>query len=84
MKISFKWLCELVEGLEKIAPADLAKKLTMSGLEVEEYNDQKQKWQGLIVGEVKTREQHPNADKLSLCQVFDGKQTFQVVSTSIE
>lgn len=51
----------------------------MSGLEVEEYIDQKQKWQGLIVGEVQTREQHPNADKLSLCQVFDGKQTFQVV-----
>src|SRR5690606_27983369 len=34
---------------------------------------------GVIVAEVVSCEQHPDADKLSLCQVSDGKQTHQVV-----
>lgn len=79
MKISYKWLCDLLPGLDKIAPADLAQKLTFSGLEVEGIEDPKQKFKGIVVGEVRKKDKHPNADKLSVCEVFDGKTAYQVV-----
>jgi len=79
MKISFKWLCEIVDGLSDIAPADLAHRLTMAGLEVEDILDQRLKWQGIVVGEVLKKDKHPNADKLSLCEVSDGQKSYQVV-----
>lgn len=42
MKLSYKWLCELIPGLEKINPIELANRLTMSGLEVESKHDQEE------------------------------------------
>ncbi len=57
----------------------LSHKLTMSGLEVEDYVDQNEKYSGIIVGLVKDVQKHPNADKLTVCTVFDGKNDLQVV-----
>lgn len=79
MYVSYNWLCEIIPGLNKIPASDLAKRLTMSGLEVEEFIDQGAKLKGIIVGEVVHREKHPNADKLSLTRVSTGKEEFQVV-----
>lgn len=79
MKISYNWLCEILPGLEKYSPQDIADKLTMSGLEIEGIEDQAAKFKGIVVGEVLEKSKHPDADKLSVCQVSDGKTEYQVV-----
>lgn len=79
MKISYKWLCEIIPGLEKVPAFELANKLTFSGLEVEELIDLKTRYSGIVVGEVVEKSKHPNADKLNLCKVSTGSEEFQVV-----
>jgi phenylalanyl-tRNA synthetase beta chain len=51
----------------------------MSGLEVEDVVDQANLYKNFIVGFVKETEKHPNADKLTICKVFDGNVELQVV-----
>ncbi|MCP5464884.1 MAG: phenylalanine--tRNA ligase subunit beta [Deltaproteobacteria bacterium] len=79
MKISYRWLCEIIPGLDKIPAAELAEKLTHSGLEMEGLEDQAQKYKGIVVGLVKSLKPHPNADKLRVCEVSTGSQSTQVV-----
>jgi phenylalanyl-tRNA synthetase beta chain len=79
MKISYNWLCEILPGLEKITAIELADKLSLSGLEVDSVTDLSAKFKGIVVGKVVSKEKHPDADKLSLCQVSTGKEQFQVV-----
>ncbi|MGP4071336.1 phenylalanine--tRNA ligase subunit beta [Piscibacillus sp. B03] len=72
MLVSRKWLEQYVD-LDGIHTNDLAEDMTKSGLEVEEVrgpilNDDK-----IVVGYVKECVQHPNADKLNLCQVDVGE-----------
>ena len=71
MRISLNWLQELVEL--KLSPEDLAETLTMAGFEVEDIEDRGTWADGVVIGKVLQREQHPNADKLSVCQVDVGK-----------
>lgn len=78
MKISLNWLKDYV-NLEGIEVNEIINKLTMSGLEVENFINQAEVYKGFIVGEVISKEKHPNADKLSLCRVSNGKEEFQVV-----
>ncbi|MBD2103540.1 phenylalanine--tRNA ligase subunit beta [Leptolyngbya sp. FACHB-261] len=70
MKISLNWLRELVTF--DLSPEALAHALTMAGFEVEEIEDRRTWAKGVVVGHVLSREQHPNADKLSVCQVDIG------------
>ena len=70
MKISYNWLNEYLP--EKIEPQKLSEILTSIGLEVESlevYENFKGGLKGLVVGEVISCEQHPNADKLKLTKV---------------
>ena len=78
MKISLNWIKEYV-NLDGISTDEIIEKLTMSGLEVEDYEDQNKKYSGFIVGLVKDVQKHPNADKLTVCTVFDGSSDLQVV-----
>lgn len=78
MKISLDWLKDYID-LKGIPTADIISKLTFAGLEVEDYTDQSEMYAGFIVGYVKEKKKHPNADKLSLCTVFDGKDDLQVI-----
>ncbi len=76
MKISLKWLNDFVDVAEYFAnPNALADILTKAGLEVEEIQNRAQDFNHVVVGYIKTKDKHPNADKLSLCQVeiADGK-----------
>ena len=57
----------------------LAEKLTMAGLEVEDYRAAGAQFSGVVVGEVLSVEKHPGADKLTVCRVSDGAATVQVV-----
>ncbi|NJN30866.1 MAG: phenylalanine--tRNA ligase subunit beta [Synechococcales cyanobacterium RM1_1_8] len=71
MHISLNWLRTLVQdGLEV---EDLAHQLTMAGFEVEDIEDQRRWADGVVVGQVLTREQHPDADRLSVCKVDVGQ-----------
>jgi len=71
MHISLNWLRTLVQdGLEA---EDLAHRLTMAGFEVEDIEDQRSWADGVVVGKVLTREQHPDADRLSVCTVDVGR-----------
>jgi phenylalanyl-tRNA synthetase beta chain len=74
MKVSLNWLKSLIPL--SIAPEEIERLLTGSGLEIEhfEYVDSiKGGLRGLIIGEVLTCTQHPNADKLKLTTVNIGQ-----------
>ena len=70
MHISLNWLRTLVDF--DLTPADLAEKLTMVGFEVEDIEDRRTWADGVVVGKVLSRDAHPNANKLSVCQVDIG------------
>ena len=76
MKVSINWLRKFVDVSE--TPAELAEMLTMLGLEAEVGLDFSG-FDNIISAKVLSSTKHPNADKLKLCQVFDGKDTYQVV-----
>ncbi|MAD45840.1 MAG: phenylalanine--tRNA ligase subunit beta [Oceanospirillaceae bacterium] len=77
MKFSEQWLREWVQP--EVGTEELAHQVTMAGLEVDGIEAVAGEFSGVVVGEVVKREQHPDADKLSLCQVSDGSETFQIV-----
>ena len=73
MKISHNWLTHFIELPE--TPETISEILTQTGLEVESVSKiEKIKGglKGLIIGEVMSCTQHPNADKLKLTQVDVG------------
>lgn len=72
MHISLNWLRELVEV--SMTPEALAEMLTMAGFEVEDIEDRRTWAKGVVVGKVLECQRHPNADKLSVCQVDIGQQ----------
>lgn len=78
MRISLNWLKQYID-LNDLTTKDIVDKLTMSGLEVEDVVDENELYKNFIVAEVKSVSKHPNADKLSVCKVFDGKETLQVI-----
>lgn len=67
MKVPVKWLKEYVDF--DINTEELAHLLTMAGLEVEDIIDYQPQFDNVFVGQIEEKEQHPNADKLSLCKV---------------
>lgn len=77
MKFSESWLREWVSP--SLSTDELVAQVTMAGLEVDAVDAVAGEFSGIVVAEVVKREQHPDADKLSLCQVTDGTDTFQIV-----
>ncbi len=77
MLVSLKWLKDYID-LELTA-SQLADRLTMSGLEVDEIKTIAHKFSGVVVARILSVRPHPEADKLSLCNVTDGSQTYPVV-----
>jgi phenylalanyl-tRNA synthetase beta chain len=78
MYIALNWLKELVDC--QLEPEELAKTLTLAGFEVESIEDRSTWADGVVVGRVLTRIQHPNADKLSVCTVdVGGEEPLQIV-----
>lgn len=70
MRISLNWLKELVDL--QLSPEALAETLTMAGFEVEDIEDRRAWAEGVVVGYVQSCLPHPDADKLSVCQVDIG------------
>jgi phenylalanyl-tRNA synthetase beta chain len=70
LKISLDWLAEYVSWDD--TPVDLAAKLTSAGLNVESLEEYRQTFPEVVIARVVHRENHPDADRLSLCRVDDG------------
>jgi phenylalanyl-tRNA synthetase beta chain len=77
MKITLNWLKQYVDF--EWTPETLSERLTMLGVEVEGVQKIGGEFEGIVVAQVITRDKHPNADKLSLCRVNDGKGERQIV-----
>lgn len=71
MKFTENWLRQWVNP--EITTEQLCEQLTMAGLEVDSVASLADDFSGVIVAEVVACEQHPNADKLRVCQVNTGK-----------
>ena len=78
MKVSLKWLNELVD-LSDIDVKQIAHELTVSGLEVEEVEEVKAQFTNIVTARIEKIDNHPNADKLHLVTVNNGKETKTVV-----
>ena len=77
MIFSEQWLREWVDP--KLETQQLIDELTMAGLEVDGFGSVAHGFSGVVVGLVETVDPHPDADKLHLCSVSDGSDSFQVV-----
>ncbi len=77
MKVTLNWLKQYVDF--DWSPEELAERLTMLGIEVEGVQKLGGEFEGVVVAQVLTCDKHPNADKLSLCRVNDGKGERQIV-----
>ncbi len=77
MKFTLSWLKEHLDT--DADAATIGARLTAIGLEVESITDPGAALKDFVVGEVVAAEKHPNADKLRLCSVSDGKDTLQIV-----
>lgn len=77
MKISEKWLREWVSP--QLNSEELAHQVTMAGLEVEAIEPVAGSFSGVVVARIISAEQHPDADKLRVCQVDTGSETVQIV-----
>ncbi len=78
MKVTVNWLKEYVD-LEGLSPQELAEGLTMAGLEVEAVEPLGRELAGIVVGKILEVVQHPEADKLTLCQVDTGQVPVDIV-----
>ncbi|TDG13546.1 phenylalanine--tRNA ligase subunit beta [Seongchinamella unica] len=77
MIISEQWLREWVSP--ELSSEDLAHQITMAGLEVDAIDPVAGEFSGVVVAEIVSAEQHPDADKLRVCQVNTGSETVQIV-----
>jgi phenylalanyl-tRNA synthetase beta chain len=78
MNVSTRWLKDMVPGLEG-TPEELADHLALRGAPVEEISSPGAALGDVVVARVVSAQQHPNADRLSVCEVDGGDGIVQVV-----
>ncbi|WP_181349779.1 phenylalanine--tRNA ligase subunit beta [Thalassobacillus sp. CUG 92003] len=78
MLVSLNWLKQYVD-ISDHEPNELAELITKTGIEVESVASIAENITGVVVGFVEACSPHPNADKLSVCQVNTGQETYQIV-----
>ena len=69
MKISFNWLSDLVALPAGTTVAEVARRLTLGGLEVESIEALGRQFSGVRVAEVRAVRPHPGADKLRIVRL---------------
>ena len=78
MKFSLNWLREFVELPNDTA--QLSELLTLAGVEIEGIETRGANFAHVVVAQTTASAPHPNADRLTVCQVDDGSgQTRQIV-----
>jgi phenylalanyl-tRNA synthetase beta chain len=77
MKISEQWLRTWANP--QISTEEMVEQLTMAGLEVDGTEPAAGEFTDVVVAKVESVKKHPDADKLSVCQVSDGNEELQIV-----
>lgn len=77
MIVSLNWLSALLG--RDLAAKDVADRLTMLGAPVEAEEELRPQLDDVVIGLVERAEQHPNADRLTLCHVNNGQEVVEVV-----
>ncbi|MFH1262099.1 MAG: phenylalanine--tRNA ligase subunit beta [Pseudomonadota bacterium] len=77
MKILLKWLHEFLPT--QPSASDVANALTSVGLEVSSVKYLAEGFEKVIVAKIVEAQKHPNADRLTVCQVTDGGTTHEIV-----
>ena len=74
MRISLKWIKDLVPGIEDLTPQEYLDAMTLSGSKGEYYVELDKNLENIVVGQILKIEKHPDADKLVICQVNVGQE----------
>lgn len=77
MKFTLNWLKEYIDF--DLSPEELSHNLTMAGLEVEDVIYQGKGLENVVAAQITELTPHPDAEKLSLCKVTDGENTYPIV-----
>ena len=77
MIVTHKWLRDFVDF--DLSAADLSHRLTMAGLEVDYMEEIGAGFDSVVVARLDSVEPHPQADRLTVCQVSTGSEVVQVV-----
>ena len=72
MLVSYNWLKQYTNVEDNAA--DLAEKITRGGIEIEGVDYLAEELSNVVVGYVESKEKHPDAEKLSVCQVNVGEE----------
>lgn len=78
MKVPLSWLKEFV-NLDDFTAEEIAKELTLAGSEISSIEKVGGDINGVIIGKVLSVRKHPDADKLSVCEVDIGYETLSIV-----
>jgi phenylalanyl-tRNA synthetase beta chain len=77
MQVSLRWLKDYVDI--DLTPTEVSDRLTMAGLEVDAVREVGPSFSNVVVARIIALRRHPNADKLSLCEVTTGDETLPIV-----
>lgn len=72
MKVSTGWLADYT-SIEGVTAEKLAEKITAAGIEIDGVERRNKGISGIVTGYVKSKEKHPDADKLNVCIVDAGQ-----------
>ena len=78
MLVSLNWLKQYV-NTQDLSNEELAERITRSGIEVDAIIDRASGIQNVVVGYVESKEKHPEADRLNVCQVNVGEDGIQQI-----
>ncbi|WP_018887811.1 phenylalanine--tRNA ligase subunit beta [Paenibacillus massiliensis] len=79
MKVSTEWLSDYI-SLDQLSAEELAERITRSGIEIDQIENRNKGVTDVVVGYVKSKEKHPDADKLNVCIVDAGlEEELQIV-----
>ena len=78
MKFPLSWLKEWID-LEGVSTEQIAKALTLGGIEVDKVETSNLGFFGVVVGYITEAKKHPDAERLRIATVTDGSDDFQVV-----
>lgn len=71
MNVSYQWLSEYID-VTGVTAEELAARMTQAGIEIDVIENRNKGVNGVVVGYVQSKEKHPDADKLNVCQVDAG------------
>ena len=77
MKASLNWIKEFVSV--SASPQEIADRLSLAGLEIEGLKEQGKGLEKVVTATLLKVDKHPNADRLTLCEVRTGDQVHQIV-----